>query len=202
MSMCQANLPPMRSSLLLVFCLGLGLALFLGCTEEDQDPATAPRSNIEAQPGEPHEVEPEPIPDLTLQTLEGETIDLSQRRGEVLLINFWATWCTPCREEIPDLVSLQSDLGPQGLTIIGIALDRDGEEAVNPFLDEYEVNYPIVIDADRSVESEIGPTYGLPTTLVVNPEGEITHRVVGIFPVEEMQPSLEEMLASAEGDQE
>ncbi len=187
----------MRSSVYLLFGLGIALLLLPGCAEDQEnDPATAPKTNVEARAGESHEVDPEPVPDLTLETLEGETIDLAQREGEVLLINFWATWCAPCRKEIPDLISLQSDLGPEGLTVIGVALDRNGAEAVEPFLEKYEVNYPIVIDADRTVESELGPTYGLPTTLIVNPEGQITHRVVGIFPVEEMQPNLEEMLAS------
>lgn len=188
----------MRSHLFVFLSVGLTVLLLLGCGEEEnQDPATAPQSNVEAQAGESHQLdEPEPVPELSLETLDGETINLAQRDGEVLLVNFWATWCAPCRKEIPDLTALQSELGPDGLTVIGVALDRDGAEVVKPFLQKYDVNYPIVIDAERTVESELGPTYGLPTTLVVNPEGQITHRVVGIFPVETFKPKLEEMLAS------
>lgn len=197
MSLLQTNSFPMRPHLLFFLSLGLALLLLPGCGEDEgQDPATAPKSNVEARSGESHAIDPEPVPEITLETLEGETIEVAQREGEVLLINFWATWCAPCRKEIPDLASLQSELGPEGLTVIGVALDRDGAEVVEPFLEKYEINYPIVIDADRTVESELGPTYGLPTTLIVNPDGQITHRVVGIFPVEEMKPSLKKMLAS------
>lgn len=189
----------MRSSLLFLLSLGLAVTLAACGSDDDQTStteSTTSQSSVEAQSGKTHEVEPEPVPALTLETMEGNTIEIAEQDGQVLLINFWATWCAPCRKEIPDLKALHSDL--EGLTVIGVALDRDGAEVVTPFVEEQAINYPIVLDADRSVESELGPTYGIPTTLVVDPNGQITHRVVGIFPVEELKPELESMLSADE----
>jgi len=143
--------------------------------------------------------DPEPAPDVTLETMDGESIALARRPGEVLLVNFWATWCAPCRKEIPDLIALQDDLGPQGLTVIGVSLDQQGEEVVTPFLDNHTgdeaVNYPIVLDPEGEVEQAFGGVYGLPMTYVVGPDGRVHHRVLGLFPVEEMRPKLTAMLA-------
>jgi thiol-disulfide isomerase/thioredoxin len=130
--------------------------------------------------------------------LEGKDINLAEQKGKVVLINFWATWCGPCRREIPDLVSLYDEWKDEGLVIVGIALDRDGAEAVKPFVDEHSINYPIVLDPDQSTEKHFDAMYGLPTTYVVNPEGMIVRRVLGIFPIEEMKPTLKEMLHNGE----
>lgn len=173
------------------------VALMMGCGEDDSNTKTSSSSASKVQPqaGKVRDVEPEPVPDLTLETMDGQSLDLAAQEGRVLLINFWATWCAPCRKEIPDLKKLHSDLNAEGLTVIGVALDQDGAEVVKPFADQLDINYPIVIDSEGSTESEFGPVYGLPTTVVVDPNGQITKRVIGIFPVEEMRPTLEEMLA-------
>ncbi len=145
--------------------------------------------------------DPEPVPDVTLETMEGESIALANRPGEVLLVNFWATWCPPCRKEIPDLIALQKDLGPQGLTVIGVSLDQQGGEVVTSFLDNYTgdeaINYPIVLDPEGEVEQAFGGVYGLPMTYVVGPDGRVHHRVLGLFPVEEMRPKLTAMLTES-----
>lgn len=184
--------------------LGFGLALLLiGCggddssqqatssTESSSTTATTPS----ARAGKVRDVDPQPVPDLTLTTMDGSSINLAAQEGRVLLINFWATWCAPCREEIPDLMELHANLQPKGLTVIGVALDRGGAKVVKPYVDNHEINYPIVLDGDGNAESEMGPIYGLPTTLVVNPEGQIVKRVLGIFPVDKLKPTLEEMLS-------
>lgn len=141
--------------------------------------------------------EPEAAPDVTVETTSGETIALANRPGEVLLVNFWATWCAPCRKEIPDLVDLQEEFGPQGLTVIGVSLDQQGADVVEPFLDDYSINYPIVIDAEGSIEKAFGGVYGLPMTYVIGPEGRIRHRVLGLFPTEDMRPKLTALLRDA-----
>ena len=181
--------------------LGLTLLLvmgLLGCADEssDRSRADAPQTNQDVQQHRVHEPDPYPVPDTTLQTLNGETLNLAAQDGRVLLVNFWATWCAPCRKEIPDLIDLQEALGDDGLTIVGISLDKEGEAAVRSFLDDYEINYPIVVDAEGNTESGFGATYGLPTTYVVNPSGEVVKRVLGIFPTETMRPELESMLQS------
>ncbi len=140
---------------------------------------------------------PERAPDVTLTTLDGDEIALRQEDG-VLLINFWATWCAPYRAEIPDLIELQDALGAQGLTIVGISEDLQGEEVVRPFLKSHPVNYPIVIDQDGDLAEAFGGVLGLPTTFVVAPGGRIVNRTLGIFPIEQMKPRLKELLAENE----
>ena len=184
------------------FVLLLSVGLVACETGEDQaSPSEAPRTNIAAQDSLRNVTtfdDPKPVPDVTVKTLEGTEIDLGEQTGSVLLVNFWATWCPPCREEIPDLVALQEELGPQGFTILGVSTDQEGAEAVRPFVDEYNINYPIVVDTTRALqESSLGPVYGLPTTFVVDADGMVVQRIMGMFPVEAMKPDLKRMLAEA-----
>ncbi len=196
--------PPMTNRRWLLTALLTGLLLIVGCSSDEPAPINAtsqappsnaprPTSDLIQSPGDP-----EPAPDVTLQTMNGESIALADRPGEVLLVNFWATWCTPCRKEIPDLVDLQEALGPAGLTVIGVSLDQQGEEAVAPFLDTYTgdeaINYPIVLDPQGEVEQAFGGVYGLPMTYVVGPDGRVHHRVLGLFPVDDMHPKLTALL--------
>jgi len=174
--------------------------LLMGCGS-DAPPAedTASEAPTQMAPAGPStglqtSTEPEPAPDLTLQTMDGETLNLAERPGEVLIVNFWATWCPPCREEIPDLVDLQAELGERGLTVVGIALDEEGEDVVRPFLEEYEVNYPIVLDTTTTVSQEFGDVMGLPTTFVIGPDSQIRRRILGLFPVDDLKPTLIKML--------
>lgn len=187
-----------------VFVLGALLVLATGCGSDENASTNsalqpAPRTTAQSAPDliqSPDD--PEPAPDVTLETMEGDRIAIADRPGEVLLVNFWATWCAPCLKEIPDLVALQDELGPQGLTIIGVSLDQQGEEAVTPFLGNYTgeeaINYPIVLDPEGDVEQAFGGVYGLPMTYVIGPDGRVHHRVLGLFPVDEMRPKLTDLL--------
>ncbi len=187
----------MRRICALLWSLSL-VVLLAGCGGEKSTDTTAASSSASAEsgplPGKVRDVDAEPVPDLTLETMKGGSIDLADQEGRVLLVNFWATWCAPCREEIPDLNALQAELGGEGLRVIGVALDRQGREKVEPFAEKLSIEYPVVIDAEGTAESEFGPIPGLPTTIVVGPDGQITKRVVGIFPVDEMKPTIKEML--------
>ncbi len=173
------------------------MVLLVACGGEESTDTTA-SSSASAEsgplPGKVRDVEARPVPDLTLETMAGASIDLANQEGRVLLVNFWATWCAPCREEIPDLNALQAELESEGLRVIGVALDRQGREKVEPFAEKLSIEYPVVIDAEGTAESEFGPIPGLPTTIVVGPDGQITKRVVGIFPVDDMKPTIKEML--------
>ena len=133
-------------------------------------------------------------PSFALPQLDGGTLRLGDYRGRVVLLNFWATWCPPCRAEIPDLNRLQDELGPAGLNVIGVSLDEEGFEAVRPFAEEYKVTYPLVVD-DGAVAAQYGSLQGLPTTFVVDRNGQIVRRVIGLFPLDEMRPVLEDLLA-------
>jgi thiol-disulfide isomerase/thioredoxin len=121
--------------------------------------------------------------------------DLEQYEGQVVLLNFWATWCAPCRAEMPDLVQLQEEWGAEGLQIVGVAMDQRGTEAVAPYLKRQPVNYPIVLDP----KAQIGETYGgipvLPTTLVIGRDGEVRQRIPGRMRLEDLQTYVENVLA-------
>jgi peroxiredoxin len=187
----------MRSSLpLLLLCTGLLVGLSACGGDDQSSPDQAPRTSAEARSGATYQTDPVPAPDTTMETLSGTQINLAEQDGKVVLVNFWATWCAPCRKEIPDLIDLHSSMADDGLVIVGIAVDDEGTSVVKPFVEEQGINYPIVVDTTRSVEAHFEAMYGLPTTYVVNPEGQIVRRVLGVFPTETMRPTLEEMLAA------
>jgi peroxiredoxin len=188
----------MRRVLFVLVCAGL-LFVMGGCGS-DSDRSAAQRSRTAQQGGQTgtsYETNPVPAPDVTLETMDGRSINLADSTGKVILVNFWATWCGPCRREIPDLIDLYADMKGDGLLIVGIAVDQEGAEVVEPYVQEQNINYPIVLDPDQSTETHFDAMYGLPTTYVVNPDGQIVRRVLGVFPVDDMRPTLEDMLSSA-----
>jgi thiol-disulfide isomerase/thioredoxin len=187
----------MRPLWAILLCVGLLIGAGACTSDNDRSPAEAPRTSQQAQSGTSYETSPVPAPDLTLETMDGRRINLADQSGKVVLVNFWATWCGPCRREIPDLVNLYSEMKDEGLLIVGIAVDREGVDVVKPYVQEKRINYPIVLDPDQSTESHFDAMYGLPTTYVVNPEGKIVRRVLGVFPVDDIKPTLKDMLASA-----
>jgi len=183
-----------------IFLLGLGLVVSLsGCSPDDTSPpekqAVEDDRQTQSTASKTYETDPVPAPDQSLKTLDGETLNLAEQDGKVVLVNFWATWCAPCRREIPDLVNLYDELRAQGLVIVGIAVDQEGAQVVEPYVKDKQINYPIVLDPEQSIEKHFEAMYGLPTTYVINPDGKIVRRVLGVFPVDEMKPDLEKMLS-------
>ena len=134
-------------------------------------------------------------PDFSLPTLSGDSLHLADLKGKVLVLNFWATWCGPCRYEIPDLIALQNDLGSDDFLVVGISLDDEGPELVREFAEALEINYPIALD-DGSVAEAFGGVYALPTTYVIDQAGRISHRTIGLFPTETFKSDLLTMLGS------
>ena len=118
-------------------------------------------------------------PDFTLDTLDGNQITLSELRGQIVVINFWATWCPPCREEMPALEKSYEQYKDSGVVLLGVNLtDQDSVSEVESFVQEFKLTYPILLDRDGSV-SALYQLKGLPTTLFVNREGVIRAVVVG-----------------------
>jgi len=120
---------------------------------------------------------PKPAPDWQLKDLDGKPVDSAQFKGKVILLDFWATWCPPCREEIPGLIELQKEFGPKGFTIIGVSLDDD-PAAVKKFQSKVPINYPVVM-GDGAMAAKFGGVEAIPTKFLVDREGKIVSRSVG-----------------------
>lgn len=134
-----------------------------------------------------------PAPDFQLASLQdGQPIKLSQFQGKVRLVVFWATWCPPCIAEIPSLISLQTELGPKGLQIIGISLD-DGPEAVMSLHQKVSFNYPIVLGTQETVES-YGNFPGVPTSFLIDRHGKIISMIPGMVPEDQLKELIESAL--------
>jgi thiol-disulfide isomerase/thioredoxin len=168
-----------------------------GDTPDRIDPAQAPRISAPSDTTQGYPSieqsaleDPFPAPDLTLTTLKGNEIALRDSDGPVVL-NFWATWCPPCRKEIPDLIEIQNEYGDRGLTLVGISRDQEGESVVTPFVEDMEINYPIVVEDDNQLEEALGTVYALPTTVLISPEGQVTHSVMGLFDVDSLRDQLD-----------
>jgi cytochrome c-type biogenesis protein len=138
------------------------------------EPATPSATTPQPQPGN---TAFQPAPDFTLSKLEGQQLRLSELRGRVVMLNFWATWCGPCRAEIPELNAMQRDLKEQGLTIIGVDWD-DTVEGVREFQQELPQDYTVVLGGEE-VQSLFGGIPSLPTTYIIDRDGRIRQKIIG-----------------------
>jgi len=120
-----------------------------------------------------------PAPDFTLQTLDGKTMRLSDWRGKAVLLNFWATWCGPCKIETPWLVELQNQYGSQGLQIVGVAMDDSGKDEIAKFAREMGMNYPVLLGKEAVGDAYGGVPY-LPETFFIGRDGKIVDKIMGI----------------------
>jgi peroxiredoxin len=116
-------------------------------------------------------------PDFSLKTLEGQEVTLASLKGKVVLIDFWATWCGPCRESIPHLVDLYKNYREKGFEVIGVSVDKGESEVVRRYSKAMNIPYPILIASD-AVTRNYGVT-ALPTTFLIDREGKIQERVIG-----------------------
>ena len=188
---------------------GAALLAIVGAAAMTPDPSApappaageAPPLTAEAPPpaeqtAPPDPDDPIPAPDFALETGSGETFRLSEHRGEVVVMNLWATWCPPCRHEIPDFVDLYDEYRDDGLTVVGVSVDEGGWDAVRPFADEMGISYPLVVD-DGTVDGIYGPTVSLPTTFVIDRDGNVAHYVPGMILRDQLEPLLRPLLADS-----
>ena len=132
-------------------------------------------------------------PEFALKSFDGKTIKLSDYKGKVVIIDFWATWCPPCRKGIPDLISIQNDY-KNDVVIIGISLD--GEKTLKDvpgFVKSYGINYPIVY-GDEKVVAAYGGIEGIPTAFVVDKKGNVVDKHVGLVPKDTYINKIKELL--------
>jgi thiol-disulfide isomerase/thioredoxin len=113
----------------------------------------------------------------------------------VVILDFWATWCGPCREEIPDFVRLQDKYRAQGLEIVGLSLDDDGEKAVRPFAEKHGVNYTMLLAAGTNTADRFGGVIGIPTTFVLDRQGRIVKKFIGMMGPKTFEEAIQPLLA-------
>jgi thiol-disulfide isomerase/thioredoxin len=118
--------------------------------------------------------------DFTVTDMNGKAVKLSDYSGKVILLDFWATWCGPCRIEIPHFVELQKKYREDGLVILGFSVD-DTVDQLKPFAKEFDMNYPVLVGLGRDdVQDAFGPIWGMPTTLLISRDGRICRKNTGI----------------------
>lgn len=133
-------------------------------------------------------------PDFTLQSLDGKTVRLTDFRGKAVLLNFWATWCEPCKQEIPHFVDLQNRYSSQGVQILGISMD-DSEPPVRTFQKEFKVNYPLAVGSAKLADQYVG-ILGLPITFVIDASGRIVVRHIGATDASVIEGEVKKLLQS------
>lgn len=137
-----------------------------------------------------------PAADVPFQTLEGGTASLADYRGGVVLLNFWGTWCPPCRREIPELVQLQTALAGAGGTVIGVAVESGSPEAIRAFAEKFGVNYPIWISDVQKALAHYD-AMGYPFTLLIDASGTIRRQYLGPQSVEVLAADVEALSGRA-----
>jgi peroxiredoxin len=145
-------------SALLIFSFGCNNAQRSVETRQEQQPKTLGQRK--------------PAPDFTLQDADGNSVKLSDLRGKVVVVNFWATWCGPCALEIPWFIEFEQQLKSKGLEIVGVSMDEDGWKAIKPYVASHKMNYRVVLGND-SVGQLYGGVDSLPTTFVIDRQGRL-----------------------------
>src|SRR5699024_3649009 len=180
------------------FC-SLFIFILASCSSKNSD---SRQSSIQFEDNLPHDAHssrliaatnPAVAKDFTTKLRNGKEFKLSDYSGEIVILNIWATWCQPCVEEMPDLTEIYQAYKDQGVMILGVSIDEQGRSVVEPFVEKYNVTYPITID-DGTIIEKYGPTMGIPTTYIIGPKGYLRYFVTGALTKRELKPRLEKLL--------
>ena len=134
-----------------------------------------------------------PAPAWSLKDIAGQTVSSVQFKGKVVVVDFWATWCGPCRMEIPGYIALQKKYGKDGFAVIGVSLDQAGPGVVKEFVEKFGVNYQMVM-GDDAVQAAFGGMEAIPTTFLIDRAGQLRDRKVGVEPAEEYEKKIVALL--------
>lgn len=170
--------------------IGAGLALIAATyflLGKNETPRTTATTSYALPPGELSGV----AAGFTLSDVNGRQVSLSDFKGQVVILDFWATWCPPCKREIPDFVKLQSEYGSKGVQIVGIALDQP--EKVKAFARDNGMNYPVLMGTDE-VSAHYGGVESIPTTFIIDKTGRIVTKYEGFRTKETFESQIKQLL--------
>lgn len=136
---------------------------------------------------------PSKAPPWELKDTEGNLVKSSDFTGKVIILDFWATWCPPCKVEIPGFIELQKKYGEKGLVVIGVSLDEQGPAVVKPFIQQLGMNYPVVM-GDEKIVQDFGGVSVIPTTFIIDKSGTIVDKHVGYAPKETFEEKITPLL--------
>ena len=148
------------------------------------------------------DTKPTDAPTVTLKDLDDKDVTVQQYKGEVVLVNFWATWCAPCKVEIPWMIEFQKKYSSRGFTILGVSMDEEGKKVVAPFLEKerFDVNgqqeamsYPILLGND-AIADKFGGILGLPTSMLFTRDGKKVRTIVGLVNHDDISKAIESLL--------
>jgi peroxiredoxin len=198
------SIQDLRRHVSLGLALAMAIALMSGCSGRSQDKASQMEEAAKGQKATPAvggQSEPgtsstsvlpaseqvpagdpgrdrKAAPDFALRDINGKSVKLSDFRGKVVILDFWATWCGPCRMEIPHFVALQDQFRKQGLEIVGVSLDNGGVQVVKPFVQQNQINYTMLVDG-LPVANQYGGIQSIPTAFVLDKKGRVARVLVG-----------------------
>jgi cytochrome c biogenesis protein CcmG, thiol:disulfide interchange protein DsbE len=135
----------------------------------------------------------DPAPNFKLATMDGKTVELKSLAGKAVVVNFWATWCGPCRREIPGMIRVYEKYKDKGFEIVGISLDRGGWKDLKPFLAKSPIPYPIVLGGEAEAKA-YGGIEGIPTTFFVDRKGNIVSKTVGSMEEADFEKAVKSIL--------
>jgi thiol-disulfide isomerase/thioredoxin len=176
----------MKNSLMLAVLLSTGL--MFGCGKKEKNPEINPADQMINQTEK--EIK---APDFVLKTTDNKELKLSDYKGKIVILDFWATWCGPCRRSIPDLVEIQKEYR-NDVVVIGISLDIQTMQNVVPFIKEYGINYPVVF-GDQKVVMDYGNIEAIPTSFIIDKSGNVVDMYVGLVPKEAYTNKIKDILS-------
>lgn len=138
-------------------------------------------------------LEPKPATDFSLADINGKQVRLSELKGNVVLLNFWETWCPPCRVEMPWFVDFQQKYKDRGFVVLAVSLDAEGWKVVKPFAEKFQLNFPVVV-GDHSLVEKYGGLSVLPTSFVIDKEGNVRSRHDGLRDKADWEAEIESLL--------
>ena len=164
-------------------CAGLFIS---GCKSEQ------PKSKVTVKPDSQRKAAPE----FSLKDVDGRNVNLSDYKGKVVLLNFWATWCGPCKIEIPWFVDFEQKYKDRGFAVLGVAMDEEGWNVVKPYLSQSKINYRVVMGND-SIATLYGGVDSLPTTFILDKDGKIASTHIGLVSKSDYENEIDQLLQSS-----